>query len=247
VGGADDHGLHLRRRARPRREGPAVPRWRAGPAGAAVEISIDASLYDAADVFGTTKKRLERGCKKLDEMQDDIIESIRDNRNAGSAGSLPGALMGAKCPLTQHGFDQSQLRDQLVTFLVAGHKATTLLLTWALYNIAGHPEVEQKMIDELRQVFEDQDRPPTGDDLRKLRYMDMVIPEVLQLAVPVQVAQRGLTQPVQAGEYTLLPGGHSGRGNPWVAVHTLGISRSKKDWGDVRVDFNPDRFDPANV
>lgn len=70
---------------------------------------------------------------------------------------------------------------------------------------------------------------------RKLKYMDMVVRETLRLCSPVQVgvlsillpevffffkimsslaqvAQRGLTQPVQCGKYTLLPGGHSGRG-----------------------------------
>ena len=51
---------------------------------------------------------------------------------------------------------------------------------------------------------------------RRLKYMDMVVRETLRLCSPVQVAQRGLTQPVQCGKYTLLPGGHSGRGNSWI-------------------------------
>jgi len=75
----------------------------------------------------------------------------------------------------------------------------------------------------------------------------MVIREVLRLCSPVQVAQRGLTQPVQAGKYTLLPGGWSGKGNSWVAIHIMGISRSKKYWGETHMDFIPERFEPANV
>lgn len=94
-------------------------------------------------------------------------------------------LINAKCPLTQRGFTQSELRDQLLTMLVAGHKTTTLLLTWSLYHIAGNPRIEKKVNAELQQVFED-DREPVGEDLRRLKYLDMVVRETLRLCAPVQ-------------------------------------------------------------
>ncbi|CAE7245653.1 CYP102A5 [Symbiodinium pilosum] len=90
-------------------------------------------------------------------------------------------------------------------------------------------------------------RLPTGEDLRRLKYMDMVVRETLRLCAPVQVAQRGLTQPVQCGEYTLLPGGHSGRGNSWIAIHIMGISLSKKYWGENHKEFIPERFEPEKL
>ena len=79
------------------------------------------------------------------------------------------ALIGAKCPLTGRSFTQSELQDQLLTMcprqqlfemqpvcslppqpradwrLVAGHKTTTLLLTWALYHIGRSPQVEKSL------------------------------------------------------------------------------------------------------
>lgn len=213
-----------------------------------LEISINSSLYGAFDVLGTRKRWFEGQLKKLDGMLDEIIEAVRSGKQSGSAESLLNHLINAKCPLTQRHFTQSELRDQLLTMLVAGHKTTTLLLTWSLYHIARNPKIERKVFAELRQVFEsDMDRIPEGDDLRKLKYMDMVVRETLRLCSPVQVAQRGLTQPVQCGKYTLLPGGHSGRGNSWIAIHIMGISHSKKLWGANAEDFIPERFEPDKL
>ncbi|CAJ1378936.1 unnamed protein product [Effrenium voratum] len=213
-----------------------------------IEASINTSLYGAFDVLGTRKRWFEGQLSKLDGMLDEIIEAVREGKHTGSSNSLLHHLCAAKCPLTARGFTQSELRDQLLTMLVAGHKTTTLLLTWGLYHIARSARVEKKLFAELRQVFEgDLTRPPTGEDLRRLKYMDMVVRETLRLCAPVQVAQRGLTQPVQCGEYTLLPGGHSGRGNSWVAIHIMGISRSKKYWGEDALEFIPERFEPAKM
>lgn len=209
-----------------------------------LEISINSSLYGAFDVLGTRKRWFEGQLSKLDGMLDEIIDAVRSGTHSGSSESLLHHLINAKCPLTQRSFTQSELRDQLLTMLVAGHKTTTLLLTWALYYIARNPRIEKKLFAELRQVFEnDMNRLPVGDDLRRLKYMDMVVRETLRLCSPVQVAQRGLTQPVQCGKYTLLPGGHSGRGNSWIAIHIMGISHSKKLWGENAEDFIPERFE----
>jgi len=212
-----------------------------------LEVSISTSLYGAFDVLGTQRRWFKSQLDKLTGMLDEIIEACREGKSTGSSNSLLHALIAAKCPLTGRSFTQSELQDQLLTMLVAGHKTTTLLLTWALYHIGRSPQVEKKLYTELRQVFQGDDREPTGEDLRRLKYLDMIVRETLRLSAPVQVAQRGLTQPVECGKYTLLPGGHSGRGNSWVAIHIMGISMSKKYWGDNSKDFIPERFEPAKM
>jgi len=213
-----------------------------------LEVSINSSLYGAFDIMGNQKRWFQSQLEKLNGMLDEIIDACRDGRSTGSSNSLLRALMGAKCPLTGRSFTQSELQDQLLTMLVAGHKTTTLLLTWSLYYIGRNPQVEKKLFAELRQVFgNDTTSSPNGEVLRRLKYMDMVVRETLRLCAPVQVAQRGLTQPVQCGKYTLLPGGHSGRGNSWVAIHIMGISLSKKYWGDTATEFIPERFEAAKM
>ena len=150
-----------------------------------LEISISAALYGALDFTGSMKQQFEAKTRFLNQSLDEMIESARSKPGT----SLLHHLLVAKCPLTGRGFDDSELRDQLITLLVAGHKTTTLLLTWSLWHIATNGDVELQLSHELEQVFgDDMTRPPTGADLRKLQFLDKVIKETLRLASPVQVA-----------------------------------------------------------
>eukprot|EP00930_Biecheleria_cincta_P072886 TRINITY_DN60227_c0_g1_i1.p1 TRINITY_DN60227_c0_g1~~TRINITY_DN60227_c0_g1_i1.p1 ORF type:complete len:1569 (-),score=246.72 TRINITY_DN60227_c0_g1_i1:180-4469(-) len=213
-----------------------------------MEASVNASLYGAFDAFGSQKRWFANKNADLNGRLDAIIEAVRYGTQTGQKDSLLNKLMEAQCPLTGRSFDQSELRDQLLTMLVAGHKTSTLLLTWALYHIASDAKVEQRLVAELQTVYgNDMHRIPSGDDLRRCKYLDMIVKETLRLASPVQVAQRGLSQPVQCGEYTLVPGGHNGQGNSWVFIHIMGISRSEKYWGTNRLDFVPERFEAKSM
>ena len=53
--------------------------------------------------------------------------------------------------------------------------------------------------------------------------------------------QRGLTQPVTVGEYTLHPGGHRGKGRSYGIVSLIGIAHAEKYWPDAQ-EFRPERF-----
>lgn len=48
-----------------------------------------------------------------------------------------------------------QLRDDLMTMLVAGHETTAAVLTWTLFNLVQNPEVEEKMLQEIDSVVGD--------------------------------------------------------------------------------------------
>jgi cytochrome P450 len=53
----------------------------------------------------------------------------------------------------EYKFDQQDLRDQVVTLFVAGHKTSSLLLSWSLFEISQHPDVEKKLHKEIKKVF----------------------------------------------------------------------------------------------
>ena len=61
-----------------------------------------------------------------------------------------------------------QLRDEAMTLFLAGHETTALVLSWSWYLLGQHPEVEQRLAEEVRTVL--QGRPPTLEDVPRLPY-----------------------------------------------------------------------------
>ena len=75
--------------------------------------------------------------------------------------------------------DNKQLRDDLMTMLVAGHETTAAVLTWALYELVKNPDCMQRIREEIDSVVGD--RNPTFEDIKKLEYTRLVIAETLRL------------------------------------------------------------------
>ena len=72
-----------------------------------------------------------------------------------------------------------QLRDDLMTMLIAGHETTAAVLTWALFELAQKPEVMKKAQRELDDVLGD--RMPTFEDIPKLQYIRLIVSESLRM------------------------------------------------------------------
>eukprot|EP00929_Paragymnodinium_shiwhaense_P037063 TRINITY_DN19810_c0_g1_i1.p1 TRINITY_DN19810_c0_g1~~TRINITY_DN19810_c0_g1_i1.p1 ORF type:complete len:1329 (-),score=236.69 TRINITY_DN19810_c0_g1_i1:263-4174(-) len=205
-----------------------------------LDISLKAAVYGAFDVLGTQK----RAYKEKNDILDAYLDGIIDKARASKGDSILHKLIEVRCPLTGRAFEQVELRDQLITLLVAGHKTTTLLMTWSLWHIATHADVEEELLKEIREVFgDDFTREPTNEDIFKMKYLEKVLFETLRMTHPVQSVQRGLTEEVKLGEYTLRPGGHKGNGNSYVLVHLAGISHNEELWGEKTYEFQPNRFD----
>lgn len=122
-----------------------------------------------------------------------------------------------------------EIRDEVVTMLLAGHETTAHALTWTWYLLSQHPEVEQKLQSELDAVL--QGRSPTIDDLDSLTYSRMVFSEVMRLYPPVWIVARRNPSAWSLGKYTCPPGS-------FIFASQYLIQR------DSRFFPEPDRFDP---
>jgi cytochrome P450 len=85
-----------------------------------------------------------------------------------------------------------ELRDELVTLLVAGHETTATALSWAMERLVRHPEKLARLRDEVR----------AGED----EYLDAVIKEILRLRPVIPIVVRQLTEPVEIGGWHLPAG-----------------------------------------
>ena len=76
--------------------------------------------------------------------------------------------------------DNKQLRDDLMTMLVAGHETTAAVLTWSLFELTKNPEILKQAREEIDRVIGD--RNPTFDDIKSMKYLRLVIAEVRLLS-----------------------------------------------------------------
>jgi cytochrome P450/NADPH-cytochrome P450 reductase len=133
------------------------------------------------------------------------------------------------------------VRNQIMTFLIAGQLTTSELMPNALYNLLHHPAVLARVEAEVDAVFgADDDYQPSYDDIGKLGYLRQVINETLRLSPPVLGFDRmALADTMIGGKYPIKQG-------EAVTVLTGALHR-QPEWGDNVELFDPDRFDTARA
>ena len=148
-------------------------------------------------------------------------------------------------------FTEANIREEVDTFMFEGHDTTGWGVTWALYLVGLHPEVQQKCHEELDEIFgSDPDREVTLDDLRVMKYLECVIKESQRLYPSVPLFGRTASESFQ------LPVGHHPNDpkpdqtvliekGTQVVVMAYHVHRCADHWIDPET-FNPDRFLPAN-
>lgn len=135
--------------------------------------------------------------------------------------------------------DAENIRNQIMTFLIAGQLTTSELMPNTVYNLLHHPAVLARVRAEVDSVFgADDDYLPTYDDIGKLAYLRQVISETLRLSPPVLAFDR------MALEDTVIGGSYPVKRGEAVTILTGALHRQPQ-WGDNVELFDPSRFDPA--
>jgi cytochrome P450 len=105
------------------------------------------------------------------------------------------------------GFTDTEIRDQVMTLMFAGHDTSTSTVTFALYELAHHPEVLARLGEEQDRVLAGE--APTIDQLeREMPYLDMVVDEVLRLYPPAWIGPRRAVRDFEFGGYEVPRGAY---------------------------------------
>jgi cytochrome P450 len=165
-----------------------------------------------------------------------IILQVIERRRKDSATSTDalGMLMQARDPKGGQFMQDGQLIDEILTMIVAGHETTASTLNWAWYLISQHPEVEQKLSDEINTLT-------TGSefgDLPRFLYTKQIIEETMRLYPSGWVLTRKALGDDRLGDY-FVPAGTE------IYIPPYFIQRHPDLWEDPDR-FNPDRFRPEN-
>jgi cytochrome P450 len=162
---------------------------------------------------------LKRALQPTDELIFEEIRSRRDAPDLEERDDVLSLLLQARhddgSAMSDH-----ELRDELMTLLVAGHETSATALAWALEALARHPAVLNRLREEVG----------AGDDA----YLDAVVQEILRLRPVIALVLRRLTEPMEIGG-RLLPAGVT------VAPCIYLMHRRRDIYEDPRA-FRPERF-----
>ncbi|MDO0924985.1 cytochrome P450 [Streptomyces sp. TG1A-8] len=178
-----------------------------------------------------------RDADHLAGVVDDVV-AARVGTDQGGAEDLLGLMLSAPHPVDGTPLDAANIRNQVITFLIAGHETTSGAMSFALYHLAKHPAVLRLVQRETDALWGDTPDPePTYDDVGRLSHTRQVLNETLRLWPTAAAFSR------HAREDTLLGGRIPLRAGQAVTVLTPMLHRQPV-WGDNPELFDPERFAP---
>jgi cytochrome P450 len=173
-------------------------------------------------------RRTARGIRHLREVIDRIIGERR--RTPADRGDLMSILLNARDDEGDGGrMSDDQIRDEVMTLLLAGHETTANALTWSWYLLATNPAAAEHLTAEVRDVLGG--RPPTAADVPRLPYTQSAVLEAMRLYPPVYGFGR------EAAQDTEVMGYHVPKG--WNVIMCQWVVHR-----DSRFFPDPERFEP---
>jgi cytochrome P450 len=177
-----------------------------------------------------TNIRIKTAKQRFDAIADRMIAHHR--QTGGDRGDLLSAMMLARDQETGEAMSDQQLRDEVMTLFVAGHETSGRLLPFILHLLAKAPEVEQKLLTEIKAVVGD--RTPTFADVLQLKYAKQVFDEALRLYPPIYFIFREAAIEDEIASFQI-PRGSIIFLSPYVT------HRHPEYWSNPEA-FDPDRF-----
>jgi cytochrome P450 len=137
--------------------------------------------------------------RQLSALDDDLFAIIAARRRGEHTPNGQNVLDDLLAATHEDGTPLSdrEVRDALITILIAGHETTALALSWALVDIAAHPAVVERLRDELARVTGG--GPPEAGHLAELEYLEGAIRESLRLRPVAPFVVRKTVQPFSVG------------------------------------------------
>ncbi len=169
--------------------------------------------------------------RQMKQVADSAIDA-RAARGHEGVPDLLDLLLAGEDPETHRKMSTAELRDNLLTFIVAGHETTALALSWSLYLCAFDPEVQDRARAEAQAVL--RDRAAGGEDVARLPFIRQIVDEAMRLYPPAGIISRTAQKPDELC-------GREIRAGDTVMVPIYALHRNALLWEDPDA-FRPERF-----
>lgn len=179
------------------------------------------------------RRRARAASDTLHRLADEILQACRADPTRDAP--LVHALIAATDPTTGRTLSDVEIRDELIVFMLAGHDTTATTLTYALWALGHHLDMQDNVRAEVALIG---DRELTPEDVPRLGYTIQVLHEALRLCPPGAATARMVMQDIEVDGYRVEAG-------TMVVVGIYALHRDPGLWEHPLI-FDPDRFTPQN-
>ncbi|OBJ39345.1 cytochrome P450 [Mycobacterium colombiense] len=180
------------------------------------------------------RRRARAAAASIRELADEILQACRADPEREAP--LVHALIAATDPETGQSLSDNEIRDEMIIFLFAGHDTTATTLTYALWALGRHPDLQQRVAAEAAGL---PNRQLTPDDVARLGFTVRVLQEALRLCPPGPTGTRMATRDVEVAGYRVKAG-------TMLAFGRMAVQTDPGLWDDT-LRFDPDRFSPERA
>ncbi|KAH9891895.1 bifunctional P-450/NADPH-P450 reductase [Cubamyces lactineus] len=184
------------------------------------------------NMMTTTNAKYEEDKRVMMKLVEEIIEDHRVN--PPEKPDVLSVMLNGRDKETGLGLSDENIKNNLLTFLIAGHETTSGMLTFTVYYLLKNPEAMRKLREEIDSTLGD--RPMTARDVNKLPYLLAVMRESMRL---------GPTAPARSVaplEDTVIGGKYFVEKGTFITINTVVTQRDPKVWGEDAEQFRPERM-----
>nr|QZP43537.1 cytochrome P450 monooxygenase CYP4L56 [Ephestia elutella] len=198
--------------------------------------SLKKSQDNALKVLhGQTKKVIDARRQELERLN---IKTISDSSEIGIKNKHAFLDLLLLAEINGNKIDNEHIREEVDTFMFEGHDTTASGITFTLFCLSKHKDIQEKIYDEQKSIFgDDMQRDPTYSELQQMKYLEMVIKEALRLYPSVPLIERKMTQAADIAGFHV-PADTS------LVINIFEMQRSPQVYEDP-LDFRPERFDSS--
>jgi cytochrome P450 len=179
------------------------------------------------------RQRAHAATRAIRGLADEIIADCRADPTRDAP--LVHALIAATDPETGQPLSDNEIRDEMIIFLFAGQDTTATTLTYTLWSLGHHREIQDRVAAEVAAIG---DRRLTTDDVGHLGYTVQVLREALRLCPPGPTGSRMATRDVEVAGYRVEAG-------TMLVFGRMSVQRDPSLWENP-LEFDPDRFSAQN-
>ncbi|KAF5289899.1 hypothetical protein FQA39_LY14961 [Lamprigera yunnana] len=207
-----------------------------------IERGFSLLRYDCFYIFSSLYQKEKQAVRVLQQRTDNVVKNrnrkyvLKTESEKGTNKKRRPTFLDLLLRYNQNNdLTEDEMKDEVNTFMFAGHDTTTSALSFTLYCLSNNPEVQSKVVQEMDEILgDDMQRSLTLSNFQLMKYLDAVIKESLRLYPPVPFIGRVVSEEFEF-DGKLIPKGIS------LLLNIYGIHHNPNFYPDPE-SFKPERF-----